>query len=118
MTTDRTAWLAGLKPGDEVAVLSGFGGKYSLETVLRRTATRIYLVDRLAWFRASNGDLFGGCDPWRHTSIEIVTDEIRARVQQMNNRDTVERFARDAGRDTAPVALLSSVADLIRGWTK
>lgn len=81
-TQERTDWLAGLKPGDEVAVAQGHGWGRHLEvtTILRVTPSRQIVIP---WGRGvlhlQNGHKYEGA---YSGSIEIqpVTPEIKAEI--------------------------------------
>lgn len=76
---DRTEWLASLKPGDEVCVPQMYGYAAHIKTVKRLTATMIVLDDDTKYRKESGYQI--GHRGWHSTSINMVTDAIRASVE-------------------------------------
>ena len=114
---DRSAWLSSLKPGDEVAVSSGYRSRYQILRVERRTNARIYLGGRTVWFRSRDGAAAGESS-WNRARMEPITDEIRAEILAEHHHAVIDNFASQVRNGTGSAALARAVAELIEGWPK
>lgn len=90
MTQEQSqAWLASLKPGDEVAVrVSGMWHRtgYELTSITRVTKTQFVLGEGDQEMRAAriNGRVVGGSRTFRY--MEPLTDDIRAKFAEAEMR--------------------------------
>lgn len=83
-TIDRAAWLAGLKPGDEVAIRTGMTGYPSIHRVEKITATGIIKIGRCSW--NSRGESRGdGYNP----DLEPVTQEVHDEIELQSMRNWI-----------------------------
>ena len=107
---DRLAWLAGLKVGDKVCLITS-RGPGTIEWVTRVTPTQFVVGDVTRIWR-KNGDKVGK-EMWSFTTIYPLTEE---RLAAMAEHAVRRRFAGLPMRDL-PVAAMREIIDVVAKYS-
>ena len=111
MTTD-TAWIAALRPGDEVVIDLGRYGKVQYHTfkVAKVTASGRIAIDDYTF--NPDGWQRGG-DAYHRLRIEQATPELRQRIADMAEHERLEMQIRRTNWTNAPLAQLRAIAAIL-----
>ncbi|HNR58261.1 MAG TPA: hypothetical protein PKJ51_07375 [Methanothrix sp.] len=110
---DRTEWLDGLKPGDEVAFQLSPNAEVLIDQVRKRTPTGQIVLGCGRRFTAEGRGIVGGV--WGKPNLMQVTPELKERVTAAKRRAAIKTLNWDqlsAGTIDEVYSLLSSLGEL------